>query len=87
MFIQVIQGGVTDAAGLRRQFDRWRDELAPKAEGWLGHTVGLPTQGGFIAVVRFESEEAARRNSELPAQDQWWADTAQYLAASAVPPP
>jgi hypothetical protein len=84
MFIQVIQGGVTDGAGLRRQFDRWRDELAPKAEGWLGTTAGLPTRGGFIAVVRFESEEAARRNSELPAQDQWWADTAQYLADDVV---
>jgi hypothetical protein len=79
MFIQVIRGQVGDQAGLRGQLDRWREELAPKAEGWLGTTAGLPTQGGFIAVVRFESEDAARRNSELPAQDQWWTDTAQFL--------
>jgi hypothetical protein len=84
MFIQVIQGGVGDAAGLRLQFDYWRDELAPDAQGWLGSTAGLPVQGGFIAVVRFESEEAARRNSERPEQDQWWADTAQYLADDVV---
>jgi hypothetical protein len=79
MFIQVIQSQVLDEAGLRGQLDRWRDELAPKAEGWLGTTAGLPVQGGFIAVFRFESEDAARRNSELAAQDQWWTDTAQYL--------
>jgi hypothetical protein len=79
MFIQVIQGQVLDQAALRRQLEHWRDELAPKAEGWLGTTAGLPTQGGFIAVFRFESEQAARRNSELPDQDQWWTDTAPAL--------
>jgi hypothetical protein len=79
MFIQVVQGRVQDPAGLRVQVHRWFQELAPGAEGWLGTTGGLPEQGGFILVFRFESEEAARRNSELPAQDQWWTDTAQLL--------
>src|ERR671923_523515 len=79
MFIQVIQGDVRDAAAFRAQLDRWAEELGPTADGWLGTTGGLATQGGFIAVVRFESEEAARRNSDRPEQGRWWAGTAQSL--------
>ena len=79
MFIQVLQGQVHDEAALGRQFDRWLQELAPQADGWQGTTAGLPTQGGFIAVVRFASEEAARRNSDRPEQDRWWTETAKSL--------
>jgi hypothetical protein len=32
--------------------------------------------GRFIALARFASEEAARRNSGRPEQDQWWTQTA-----------
>ena len=78
MFIQVIQGRTSDADGLRAALDRWERDLAPGATGWLGSTGGVTDDGRVIGVVRFESEEAARRNSERPEQDQWWRET-QHL--------
>ena len=58
-------------------------ELAPGATGWLGSTAGVTEDGRFIALARFESEEAARRNSGRPEQDQWWADTAKLFSGEA----
>ena len=75
MFIQVIQGRTSDAAGLRAAIDRWEQDIAPGAVGWLGSTGGVTEDGRAIAVVRFESEEAARRNSARPEQDAWWRET------------
>src|SRR3712207_5727026 len=75
MFIQVIQGRTSDPDALRAAVDRWEEEIAPGAEGWLGSTGGVTDDGRAIAVVRFESEEAARRNSARPEQDRWWAET------------
>jgi len=79
MFIQVVQGKVADEAGLRAAMDRWMRDLRPGASGWLGSTSDITDDGTFVAVVRFESEEAARRNSERPEQDAWWADTRKCL--------
>ena len=75
MFVQIIQGKTSKPEELRAAVDRWMQDLAPGATGWLGSTAGVTEDGRFIAVVRFESEEAARRNSERPEQDQWWAET------------
>ncbi|SEL52007.1 hypothetical protein [Rhodococcus maanshanensis] len=75
MFIQVVQGRVSDEEGLRRCMDRWAEELQPGATGFLGSTRGMSDDGTFIVVARFESEEAARRNSERPEQGAWWAET------------
>jgi hypothetical protein len=77
MFIQVIQGKVADEAGLRRCMDRWTEELQPGAIGYLGTTSGTCEDGTFVALARFESEDAARRNSERPEQGAWWAETAK----------
>jgi hypothetical protein len=79
MFVQVIQGRTSDAAGLRAAMDRWMEELAPGAVGWLGSTGGATDDGRVIMVARFESEEAARRNSDRPEQGRWWADTAKLF--------
>jgi hypothetical protein len=84
MFVQVIQGRTSDAEGLRAAVDRWQEELAPGAEGWLGSTSGVTEDGRAIAVVRFESEEAARRNSERPEQDRWWAETEKLFDGGAT---
>ncbi|MET0765909.1 MAG: hypothetical protein ABWY29_13670 [Blastococcus sp.] len=84
MFVQVIQGRTSDADGLRAAVDRWQAELAPGAEGWLGSTGGVTEDGRAIAVVRFESEEAARRNSERPEQDRWWAETSTLFDGEAT---
>ena len=79
MFVQIIQGRAKDAAGLRKQMERWQQDLAPGATGFLGATAGVADDGEFIALARFESEEAARRNSDRPEQGEWWAETAKYL--------
>src|SRR4029453_16589568 len=55
--------------------DRWAQELAPGATGWLGSTAGVTDDGRFIALARFESEQATRQNSDRPEQDRWWAET------------
>lgn len=47
-------------------------DLAPGAEGWLGSTGGVTDDGTLIVLARFESEEAARRNSDRPEQGEWW---------------
>ncbi|HVL04513.1 MAG TPA: hypothetical protein VM388_00895 [Acidimicrobiales bacterium] len=75
MFVQVMEGRVKDVEGLRAQVERWRAEVAPGARGFLGTTAGTTADGNFIALVRFESEEAARANSDRPEQGEWWAAT------------
>lgn len=75
MFVQVMEGRVRDVEGLRAQIEKWRAELAPGAAGYLGTTAGVVGDGNFIGVVRFESEEAARANSDRPEQGEWWAET------------
>jgi hypothetical protein len=75
MFVQIIQGTCRDADAVHRQIDMWRRELGPKAEGWLGGTYGVTDDNTFVGVVRFESKEAAARNSTRPEQGAWWADT------------
>ena len=84
MFVQVIQGQVADAEQVRAALDRWARELAPGATGWLGSTAGVTDDGRFIALARFESEEAARRNSDRPEQDRWWAETARLFTGEAT---
>jgi hypothetical protein len=79
MFVQVIQGKVSDGAEVRTALDTWAAELAPGAEGWLGSTAGVTDDGRFIALVRFESAEAARANSERTEQDQWWTQTSKLF--------
>ncbi len=79
MFVQVIQGRTSDVDGLRSQMDRWRDEVAPGAEGFLGATAGVTDDGDFVALARFESEEAASKNSEREEQSTWWEQTARHF--------
>jgi hypothetical protein len=76
MFVQVIKGKVSDSAALQTHLESWISTLGPGAQGWLGTTAGVTDDGTAIAVVRFESEEAARRNSERPEQGEWWEKTA-----------
>ena len=79
MFVQVIKGRTSDPQALSAATERWMRDLAPGATGWLGTTGGVTEDGRAIAVVRFESEEAARRNNERPEQGQWWAETAKLF--------
>jgi hypothetical protein len=79
MFVQVIQGRVSDPEQVHAALDRWSAQLAGGAQGWLGSTAGVTEDGRFVALARFESEEAARRNSRRPEQGQWWSDTARLF--------
>lgn len=72
MFMQVIQGDVTDPEQMRQRLRQWRSELKPGAKGYIGSTVGVTPDGRSVALIRFESEEAARANSERPEQGDWW---------------
>ena len=79
MFVQVIQGHVSDAGAVRAAMDRWAAELRPTAVGFLGSTSGVTEDGRFISLARFESADAARRNSERPEQDAWWIETVRLF--------
>jgi hypothetical protein len=74
MFVQVIRGQVSDPEHVRTAMERWTRELAPGAAGWLGSTAGVTDDGRCVAFARFESADAARRNSARPEQDAWWSD-------------
>ena len=79
MFIQVITARVVDEDALWRQVARWESDVRPGAEGFLGSTSGITEDGRLIVLARFESEEAARRNSERSEQSSWWAETEKTL--------
>jgi hypothetical protein len=84
MFAQVIQGKTSNPEELDAALNRWLKDLAPGATGWLGSTSGVTEDGRAIAVVRFESEEDARRNSNRSEQDQWWSETAKLYDGEAT---
>jgi hypothetical protein len=79
MFVQVMQGKVSDAEAARATMDRWLTELEPGAQGWLGGTFGITDDQQLVAVVRFASEEAARRNSDRPEQSAWWDQMSRHF--------
>lgn len=72
MFIQVIQGRCRAHDEMRAAMDQWEAERAPDVVGWLGGTYGFTDDDTFVAVVRFESEEAARSNPDSREQSAWW---------------
>jgi hypothetical protein len=76
MFVQVIEGKVADAERLRRQMDRWIEELRPGAAGFLGTTGGVTDDGRGVFLARFDSAAEARANSDRSEQGHWWAETA-----------
>ena len=79
MFVQVIRGRVSSPEQVHAALDRWSGQLAAGAAGWLGSTAGVTGDGRFVALARFESEQAARRNSDRPGQGQWWTETSRLF--------
>ena len=79
MFVQVVKGKVKDEGAINKLMDRWEEELRPGAEGFLGSTGGVAEDGTMAVVARFESAEAARRNSERPEQDAWAKEMAEAV--------
>jgi hypothetical protein len=80
MFIQVISGKVTDPEAMQRVADRWERDLRPGAVGFLGSTIGLTDDDRFVVLARFESAEAAKRNSDRPEQGEWWEEMQQCVS-------
>jgi hypothetical protein len=80
VFAQVIQGDVSDVAAAHIALDRWAQELAPEASGWLSSIAGVTNDGRFILLALFESDEAAQRNSERPEQSAWWTETSKLFS-------
>ena len=78
MFVQIIEGRASDPEGLKRQGERWQRDLRPGATGFLGVTAGTTADGRAITVARFETEAAARANSERAEQSAWWSETEKY---------
>jgi hypothetical protein len=72
MFIQAITGTVTDVDAMERLGDRWEADLRPGAVGYLGVTEGVTDDNRFVVIARFESPEAAAKNSARPEQGAWW---------------
>jgi hypothetical protein len=79
MFIQILQGRVSDELGVRSEVERWRGELDAEAPGWLGLTAGIGDDRTFVAVLRFDSEAAARANEGRPQVIAWRAAVKQHL--------
>lgn len=77
MFIQVIEGRSSQPEAVHRQIEVWERELRPGAEGYMGSAGGCTPDGMCVLVARFESREAAMRNSERPEQSRWWEETEQ----------
>ena len=84
MFVQVIEATTSDPAAVRAAMDRWMEQLAPGATGWLGSTAGMTTDGRMVAVVRFDTEEHARANSDRAEQGEWWAEMAKLFDSDPV---
>jgi hypothetical protein len=84
MFAQIIRAKVSDPAAVRPVVDRWMKELGPNATGWLGSTSGVTEDGQLFVLVRFESEEAARANSDKPEQGKWWAEMEKLFDGEAA---
>lgn len=84
MFVQIIEGSAKDREGAKAEMDRWLRELGPSAEGWLGSTAGVTPDGHFIGAIRFDSEGAARSQSDKPEQGRWWESFSQNLEDEAT---
>lgn len=83
MFVQMFTGKVTDAAAVRAVLEGWPAGAGRDATGWLGSTAGITDDGQLVAFARFESQDAARANSERPEQGRWWESLAANLDGEA----
>lgn len=86
MFVQVIEGNISDAGQMRAALERWAREVAPGAISWLEFTGGVTAGDRFIGLARFDSAEAAQPNSARPEQDRWWTRTAKLFTGQVTFP-
>lgn len=75
MFWYSIEGRVADPAELKRQHQRWLQDVAPGARGWLGNTSGVTDDGFAFLTAHYIDADAARETSDRPEQSDWWEAT------------
>jgi hypothetical protein len=83
MFVQFIEGSVSDPDAFLTQLERWRDDVADPI-GWLGTTAGVTEDGTAFVAARFDSAESARANSDRPEQSEWWESTKRLFEGGAA---
>lgn len=71
MFVHVITGRTSNAQAVRRCVDTWEREFRPGVAGYLGCVWGIATDGRYVEVAQFESEEAADAIRLDPRIDGW----------------
>lgn len=74
MFVQIIEGKVSDRETFSRLGERWRTEIRPGAKGFLGSTGGVADDGQAVLAARFDSADSAQANSNRPEQGDWWSE-------------
>ena len=79
MFMQIIQGKISDRDAARATMDRWLSDLQPGAKGWLGGTYGVTDDSLLVACVRFEDVAAAEANGARPEQAAWWSEMEKHF--------
>ena len=83
MFVQMFTAKVTNRDAVRAVLQGWPSGAGRRAKGWLGSTAGITDDGELVALARFESEYAARANSERSEQGDWWRSLAVNFAGEA----
>ena len=66
MFVQVIQGTVSDPTGFTERAAAWKQEHGTGAIGFMGSTAGVTDDGTAVILARFEDEQKAQANSQRP---------------------
>ena len=80
MFIQIIEGKTSDAAGFRRFLEERRPGAMKGAIGFLGATTAIAPDGTVVTMARFESAEKAAKNAARPEQTAFFEELKKYLA-------
>ena len=72
MFVRVHRGQVDDRDDIRREWRCWERSLQDAPDGYVGSTAGIADDGTFVAMVRYESEAAARCiDAVSPGAERW----------------
>jgi len=79
MFVLTVHARTINPEGVREHVLTWPARVGIGAVGWLGSTGGVSTDGDFILLMRFESEEAAWITSDLPENGRWWQICSRHL--------
>lgn len=84
MFVHLTLGTAADSGGLRQQWGRWHDDVAPGSAGWLRSVAGVTGDGRAVLCHFFDSVEAAGASSERPEHAAWWSGTETCLGLPLV---